>query len=91
MAFDRKNQQAAAQADDNWKAAAFLNFYLVNEDGTRGSKIGAIPLKATKKLEAAIIDRLSADPDALDKMMAKTHVEFNLVDDPKAKPPVLPF
>ena len=89
MAFNQAAVPSAAQANDNWKAQAFLNIYLPRGEGR--IKVGALPLKASKKLEAAIIKRLSEDPDALQAMVNKLEYEFNLVDDPKAPPPVLPF
>lgn len=92
MAFDRKTQQTNAQAEDSWKAQAFLNVYLPKGDGSDTRvKVGAIPLKASKQLEAAIIKRLTEDPESLQLMVNKLEYEFNLVDDPKRPAPVLPF
>jgi hypothetical protein len=58
MAFNTaRNTQ---QADDSWKAQAFVNIYVPTPDGGR-RKIGALALKESKPFEAALIERLSSD------------------------------
>lgn len=83
--------QAAQPAADSWKAQAFLNFYLPRANGEGRHKIGAIPLKEAKNYDAALIKRLSEDPDAVVKMLELLEIDFQLVNDPKAPATALPF
>jgi len=87
MAFQSNNNQN----NDNWKAQAFLNFYLPKANGEGRHKIGAIPLKDARKYEANLIKRLSEDPEALAKMLTMLQIDFQLVDGPQAAPSQLPF
>lgn len=87
MAFQSNNNQN----NDNWKAQAFLNFYLPKANGEGRHKIGAIPLKDARKYEANLIKRLSEDPEALKKMLGMLQIDFQLVDGPQATPSQLPF
>jgi len=48
--------------EESWKADAFLNFYLPTKNGRR--KVGYIPLKASKALEAYILERLGDADEA---------------------------
>lgn len=84
MAFNFNAPAAAApagQTNDSWKATAFLNFYAKKPDGSR-VKIGAIPLKQSKRTEAALIQRLSQE-DGVAALMAALEIDFQLVDDGK--------
>lgn len=76
--------------DESWKAQAFLNVYLPTADGTSRRKIGAIPLKASKNYEAALIKKLTEDPESLARMVNMLEIEFNLADQP-VKDTDLPF
>lgn len=87
MAFQSNNNQN----NDNWKAQAFLNFYLPKANGEGRHKIGAIPLKDARKYEANLIKRLSEDPEAIKKMLGMLQIDFQLVDGPQATPSQLPF
>lgn len=61
MAFNTAPRSSVtAASNDSWKAQAFLNLYVTRADGTK-AKIGAIPLKTSKKFEAALIERLSQE------------------------------
>lgn len=77
-------------ADDKWKAAAFLNIYLPTADGQGKTKVGAIPLKTTRQFEKALIERLTAEPELVEKMAELLIVDFQLADQP-LKPGALPF
>ncbi len=66
--------QAPAQSDD-WKAQAFINLYLPNQDGKR-TKLGAIPLKASKANEAKLMEWLAADPTRAEQLAKALIVEF---------------
>lgn len=87
MAF----QSAQNQTNENWKAQAFLNFYLPKANGEGRHKIGAIPLKDARKYDANLIKRLSEDPEAIAKMLTMLQVDFQMVDGPAATPSQLPF
>jgi hypothetical protein len=88
MAFQSNNN---GNNNDNWKAQAFLNFYLPKANGEGRHKIGAIPLKDARKYEANLIKRLSEDPEAIKKMLTMLQIDFQLVDGPQAAPSQLPF
>jgi len=75
---------AAANENDNWKAAGFLNFYLPAKDGSR-VKLGAIPLKDNKPREKALIEALKADPEMIQKVMEHLEVEFNVSEQSEGK------
>lgn len=73
-------QATAPAQDDSWKAQAFINAYITMADGTR-KKLGVLPLKASKKFDAAVIKRLSeGGEDALAAMVAKIEFDFRLAD-----------
>lgn len=67
--------------NDAWKAQAFLNFFIEKPDGSK-TKIGAIPLKDSRKFDSALIKRLQED-GAVQAMMDVMVVDFQLVDDGK--------
>lgn len=85
------SQTAQPAVNDSWKAQAFLNIYLPKPGAEGGRiKIGALPLKAARKFDAKIIDRLSAGgPEALAAMSKVLELDFQLVDGNEA--PELPF
>lgn len=81
MAFNTSsNNNTNAPSDESWKAQAFINIYLPTADGSGRRKIGAIPLKEAKNYEAALIKRLSEDPDALRKMVNMLEFDFQLAN-----------
>lgn len=88
MAFSSKTD---SNNETNWKAQAFLNFYLPKANGEGRHKIGAIPLKDARKYDANLIKRLSEDPEAIAKMLSMLQIDFQLADAPNAPPAVLPF
>ena len=59
------------------KADAFLNLYVPSASGRK--KVGAIPLKNSRAYEAALIERLSGDPDAVAAMHKVLVLDFQLV------------
>lgn len=77
MAFNTAAADNSASRNNFEKAAGFLNFYLPKADGGR-HKIGAIPLKDSKAYDKAMLERLSADPESLEKMMDILVVDFQL-------------
>ena len=87
MAFANRSTAAVPQNSDSWKATAFLNVFVKRKDGTR-MKIGAIALRDSKKVEAALIARLS-EKDGVACFMKALEIDFNLVDD--GTPAVLGF
>lgn len=68
---------AAAQANDDWKAQAFLNVWLPTKGGGR-RKVGAIPLKTSRAGDAQLIDFLSGGEDALRSLVNKLEFDFQL-------------
>ena len=82
MAF-RTNTAAAAQTNDNqesWKAAGFVNLYLPSTDGGKRKKLGAIPLRANKPSEAALLEWLKKDPANVEKLLSKLELDFQSVE-----------
>lgn len=59
-------------------AVAFLNLYLPSKDGQR-VKLGAIPLKASKEREAALVEALKASPELVAAIISKLEIDFQLV------------
>lgn len=81
MAF-QSNAQAAAPANDNWKAQGFLNLSLPSKDGGK-VKLGAIPLKTSNPREKALIDWLTEDPTRVSVILDKLVIEYRSAE-PKA-------
>ena len=82
MAF-RTNTVAAAQSDNNqesWKAAGFVNLYLPSTEGGKRKKLGAIPLRANKPSEAALLEWLKKDPANAAKLLSKLDIDFQSVE-----------
>ena len=77
MARFNTNTQAAAQANDDWKAQAFLNVWLPTKAGGR-RKVGAIPLKISRASDAQLIDFLSGGEEALRSLVNKLEFDFQL-------------
>ena len=65
MAFRTNTSAAAAMSNtlnqENWKADGFVNLYLPSTDGGKRKKLGAIPLRANKPAEAALLEWLKKD------------------------------
>ncbi len=69
---------AAAQANDDWKAQAFLNVWLPTKGGGR-RKVGAIALKASRVGDAQLIEFLSGGGEnALHSLVNKLEFDFQL-------------
>lgn len=81
MAFTPATTQPAAQ-NDNWKADAFLNFYIPTKDGGQ-KKLGAIPLKMSKANEKQLIEWLQQDPEGnSQKLVNKIALNFQSATGP---------
>lgn len=83
MAFNAKentNPNANATKREDWKADAFLNVWLTRPDGSR-VKLGAIGLKKSRRFENAIIERLNADPSAIQTLVSKLEIDFQMAKD----------
>ena len=81
MAF--RTNTAAAQTNDSqesWKAAGFVNLYLPSTDGGKRKKLGAIPLRANKPSEAALLEWLKKDPANVEKLLSKLELDFQSVE-----------
>lgn len=76
-ANNNRNSQRDEQ-NDNWKAQAFINIYVPRADGSK-AKIGAIPLKTAKKLEAALIERLKTE-EGLKAFANNVLFDFQMAD-----------
>ena len=71
--------QAATNTRGNFEpAVGFLNLYLPSKDGQR-VKLGAIPLKASKEREKALVDALVANPELTAIIISKLELDFQLV------------
>lgn len=74
------------------KAAAFINLYLPSKTAPSGrTKIGAIPLREGKAFEAALIERLSSDPEAIKAMLSVLILDFQPVSNEPVKADALGF
>lgn len=84
MAFNKSAAKTAAApvvAGSFEKAEAFVNLYLPSTTNASGrTKIGAIPLRGSKPMEAAIIERLSNDPEAVKAMLGVLILDFQTVN-----------
>lgn len=75
-----QNNNAAAPANDSWKASGFVNFYLPSTDGGKRKKFGAIPLRDSKPAEAALLEWLKKDPANAAKLLSKLEIDFQSVE-----------
>ena len=95
MAFAKPKSAAVATpvvAGTFEKAAAFINLYLPSKTAPSGrTKIGAIPLREGKAFEAALIERLSSDPEAIKAMLSVLIVDFQAVSNEPVKADALGF
>lgn len=78
--FNQRNDNAGNNAnggngDPAWKAQGFLNFYLPNKDGKQ-SKLGAIPLKASRPNERRMLEWLMEDANRAQIILSKLIIEF---------------
>ncbi len=79
MAFNRPLTRNTNEAsNDNWKAQAFVNFYIPTPDGGR-RKLGSIPLRETKAFEKAMIERLKQE-GAVEALAQAIEIDFQLAD-----------
>lgn len=82
MAF--RTNTAAAQTNDtnqeSWKASGFINLYLPSTEGGKRKKLGAIPLRANKPSEAALLEWLKKDPANAAKLLSKLDIDFQSVE-----------
>ena len=82
MAF-RTNTAATQNNDANqesWKASGFINLYLPSTEGGKRKKLGAIPLRANKPSEAALLEWLKKDPANAAKLLSKLDIDFQSVE-----------
>ena len=76
MAFNTNTNTAAnAQSNDSWKAQGFINLYLPAAEGKK-RKLGAIPLKAARSSEKALMEWLESDPANVTKLAERLIVEY---------------
>ncbi len=87
MAFNTNAQQSnvapfnnrGGNDDGNWKADAFLNIYVPTKAGKRRRLI-AVPLKQSRPRDAALIERLKANPDDVEALQAVLELEFHMAE-----------
>lgn len=75
----QSNNSATNRADDNWKADAFLNISVPTKNGKR-RRLVAVPLKMSKPKEAALIERLKANPDDVHALKAVLELDFHMAE-----------
>ena len=79
MAYNRTTASASNNAsNDSWKATAFVNVYIPRADGSK-AKIGALPLKMGKKVDAALIERLKTE-EGLKAFANNVLFDFQMVE-----------
>ena len=87
MAYNNPNAAAVigapqTQQNTNWKSDAFLNLYarVENADGSMSRrKIGFIGLKSSKRLDRALIERLSQE-GGVEALAEVLELDFNLAE-----------
>ena len=77
MAFQKNDVNS--NNDTSWKATAFINLYVPSADGQSRRKIGAIALRDSKKLDAALIKRLQED-GGVQALADVLQIDFQLAD-----------
>ena len=84
MAFRTNTAAGAAMSNtlnqESWKAEGFINLYLPSTDGGKRKKLGAIPLRANKPSEAALLAWLQKDPANVEKLLSKLELDFQSVE-----------
>ena len=78
MAF-QKNDVNSNNNDASWKATAFINLYVPSADGQSRRKIGSIALRDSKKLDAALINRLQEEGGVF-ALASVLQIDFQLAD-----------
>ena len=78
MAF-QKNDVNSTNNDTSWKATAFINLYVPTNGGESRRKIGAIALRDSKKLDAALIKRLQEE-GGVQALADNLQIDFQLAD-----------
>jgi hypothetical protein len=78
MSFNNNTARATTEQanNDSWKAQGFLNLYLPSKEAGKRKKLGAIPLKASKANEKALLEWLNEDPSRAQQILAKLEIEF---------------
>lgn len=77
MAFQKNDVNS--NNDASWKAIAFINLYVPTADGQSRRKVGAIALRDSKKLDAALIKRLQED-GGVQALADVLQIDFQLAD-----------
>ena len=78
MAFKKNNQSQESAQNEQWKAKAFLNLFVIVGEGNKRKLIG-IPLKEQKAFEKALIERLQEE-GGLEAFSANVTFTFELAD-----------
>ncbi len=65
--------------DGNWKADAFLNISVPTKNGKR-RRLVAVPLKMSRPKEAALIERLKANPDDVHALKEVLELDFHMAE-----------
>lgn len=55
--------------NDNWKSDRFINIFVPSKDGSK-RKLGSIALKKSRTRDAALIERLDANPNDIEALKA---------------------
>lgn len=83
MAFNKDKNKSSSNGNgsdaQDWKADGFINFYLPREDGGK-RKLGTIMLYERNEPQAALIERLKKDPEAIKALADALIVEFNTAE-----------
>lgn len=83
FSFNAPAQSNVAGNEAQWKAQAFLNLWVRRQDGSR-AKIGAIPLKAQRNFDKALIERLSQE-GGVEALMKAVELDFQMADRPASE------
>lgn len=76
-------QSQPSEQQERWKSQAFINVRISDVEGKK-HKVGTLYLKANNKVQAALIEALSEDPDNTDhveSVMSKLEFDFQLAAD----------
>lgn len=75
MALNMNKNAPRTSSNDNWKASGFLNMFIPKQTGAR-YKLGALALRASKPMEAALDQWCNDNPGLVGQLPAKFQLEY---------------
>lgn len=78
-AQQQSNNSANNRTDDSWKADAFINISVPTKNGKR-RRLVAVPLKKSRPRDAALIERLQANPQDVEALAQVLELDFHMAE-----------